>query len=179
MESNLSIGKILLLTYIIISSSFCSNLFSNGLKKAIESNRFVQHIILILLILSLIMLFGNPFGVKISTNHTFNIVMITLLVYVWFILTTKLDLAWNIAIIILLVIYFLYENKMTSDINEQIREPIISAEKKNDLINNFITTSNYILITIFGITIIGTFFYTSEKQVQYGGGFNSINFWFN
>ena len=179
MQLNLSIGKILLLTYIIIASSFCSNLFSNGLKKAIESNRFVQHIILILLIMSLMIFFGNPFGVEISTNHTINIVIITLLVYVWFILTTKLDLAWNVAIIILLTIYFLYESKVTSDINIELKDTIVPAEKKNDLINNFVTTNNYFLMSIFSITVIGTFFYTSEKQVQYGGGFSPTNFWFN
>ena len=61
MELNISIGKILLITYIIIASSTCSNLFSHGLKNAIENNRYIQHIILILLIMSLMILFGNPF----------------------------------------------------------------------------------------------------------------------
>jgi len=179
MELNLSIGKVLLLTYIIISSSYCSNLFSNGLKKAIESNRFVQHIILILLIMSLMILFGNPFGIEISSSHTVNIVIITLLIYVWFILTTKLDLAWNIAIIILLAIYFLYESKYTVDLGIQIKDPLITNETKSELIKTFVQTNNIVLVMIFGVTLIGTLFYTSEKQVQYGGGFNVVNFWFN
>lgn len=179
MELNLSIGKVLLLTYIIISSSFCSNLFSNGLKKAIESNRFVQHMILILLIMSLMILFGNPFGVEISSSHTFNIVIITLLIYVWFILTTKLDLAWNIAIIILLAIYFLYESKNTVDLNLQLKDSLTTTETKSQLVNTFIQTNNVILVGIFGVTLIGTLFYTGEKQVQYGGGFNLVNFWFD
>jgi hypothetical protein len=38
----MEIGKILLLTYIIIASNYCSNLFSNSLKNAIENNRYVQ-----------------------------------------------------------------------------------------------------------------------------------------
>ena len=50
MELNFSIGRIILLTYIIISSSYCTNLFSNGLKNAIENNKYAQHIILLLLI---------------------------------------------------------------------------------------------------------------------------------
>jgi len=179
MELNLSIGKVLLLTYIIIASSYCSNLFSNGLKKAIESNRFVQHLILILLIMSLMILFGNPFGVEISSNHTFNIIIITLLIYVWFILTTKLDLAWNISIIILLAIYFLYESKRTSDINIELKDKLISIENKTEIINTFIQQNNYILLTIFGVTLIGTMFYSVEKQVQYGGGYSALNFWFN
>lgn len=179
MESNLSIGKILLLTYIIIASSYCSNLFSNGLKKAIETNRYVQHIILIILIMTLMILFGNPFGVQLSSSHTFNIVILTLLIYVWFILTTKLDLSWNIGIIILLAIYFLYESKMSNDINLQLKDSLINSETKTNIVNTFIKTNNYVLMGIFGFTVIGTLVYTSEKNVQHGGGFNPLNFWFN
>jgi len=179
MELNLSIGKILLLTYIIISSSYCSNLFSNGLKKAIESNKYVQHIILILLIMSLMILFGNPFGIEISTSNTVNILLATLLIYFWFIITTKLDLSWNIGIIILLAIYFLYESKYTTDINIQLKDSLISNEQKSEIVNTFVQQNNIILAGIFGITLVGTFFYTSEKQIQYGGGFNLVNFWFD
>lgn len=178
MELNLSIGKVLLLTYIIIASSYCSNLFSNGLKKAIESNRYVQHIILIILIMSLMILFGNPFGVQLSSSHSFNIVMITLLIYVWFILTTKLDLSWNIGVIILLAIYFLYESKVSTEINLELKDPLVTNETKTAIVNEFIKTNNYVLVGIFGVTVIGALFYTSEKQIQYGGGFNPINFWF-
>lgn len=178
MELNLSIGKILLLTYIIVASSSCSNLFSNGLKKAIESNRFVQHIVLILLIMSLMILFGNPFGVELTSNDTINLVILTLLVYVWFILTTKLDLAWNLGIIILLAIYFLYESKYTTDLNLQLKDNLVSSEKKTELVNTFVNTNNYLLLSIFGITVIGTLFYGNEKQVQYGGGFSPVSFWF-
>lgn len=178
MELNLSIGKILLITYIIIASSHCSNLFSNGLKKAIESNRFVQHIILILLILSLILLFGNPFFVQMSSSDTVNILLITLLIYGWFILTTKLDLSWNIGIIILLAMYFLFESKYLTDLNMQLNDPIINTETKTQLTQTFIQNNNIVLVGIFGITLIGALFYTSEKQVQYGGGFSFGNFWF-
>jgi hypothetical protein len=179
MELNLSIGKVLLLTYIIISSSYCSNLFSNSLKKELESNRYIQHIVLIILIMSLMILFDNPFGVQLSTNNTFNIVIITLLIYAWFILMTKLDLSWFISIIILLAIYFLYESKQTSDINLQIKDINIDSEKKSEIINTFVHINNYILMAIFGVTIIGSLFYTSEKQIQYGGGFSPTKFWFD
>jgi hypothetical protein len=178
MELNLSIGKVLLLTFIIISSSYCSNLFSNGLKNALETNRYVQHIVLIILIMSLMILFGNPFGTKLSTNHAFNIIIITLLIYAWFILITKLDLSWFIGIIILLAIYFLYESKQTYDINQQLNDNLVSSETKSQIVNTFINTNNYVLMTIFGITVIGSLFYGGEKQVQYGGGFSINKFWF-
>jgi hypothetical protein len=179
MELNLSIGKVLLLTFIIISSSYCSNLFSNGLKNALETNRYVQHIVLIILIMSLMILFGNPFGTKLSTNHSINIIIITLLIYAWFILMTKLDLSWFIGIIILLAIYFLYESKMTLDINQQLNDNLVNSETKSELIGTFIQSTNYVLMVIFGITVIGSLFYGGEKQVQYGGGFSIGKFWFN
>jgi hypothetical protein len=178
MQLNLSIGKVLLLTYIIIASSYCSNLFSNGLKKALETNRYVQHIVLILLIMSLLILFGNPFGVELSTNHCFNIAIITLLIYAWFILTTKLDLAWNIAVIILLAIYFLYESKATTDINIQLEDKLVPLENKKQLMDTFVQTNNLVLVAIFGVTVVGALFYNSEKQVQYGGGYSIQKFWF-
>lgn len=178
MELNLSIGKVLLLTFIIVSSSYCSNLLSNGLKNALESNRYVQHIMLIILIMSIGILFGNPFGTNLSSNYTFNIVIITLLIYAWFILMTKLDLSWFVGIIILLAIYFLYESKMSFDINQQLTSNLVNSETKENLINTFILTNNYVLMGIFGITVIGSLFYGSEKQVQYGGGFSVSKFWF-
>jgi hypothetical protein len=154
MELNLSIDKVLLLTFIIISSSYCSNLFSNGLKKALESNKYAQHIVLIILIMSLVILFGNPYKTQLSTNHTFNIIIIILLIYVWFILLTKLDLSWFISVMILLAIYFLYENKITLDINSQLSDNLVNNETKIDIVNSFIKINNYVLMSIFGITII-------------------------
>jgi len=178
MELNLSIGKVLLLTFIIISSSYCSNLFSNGLKNALETNRYVQHLVLIILIMSLMILFGNPFGTQLSTNHSFNILIITLLIYLWFILITKLDLSWFIAVIIMLAIYFLYENKTSLDINQQLDDSAISTEIRANIVRTFEETNNYILITIFGVTVIGSLIYGGEKHVQYGGGFSVNKFWF-
>lgn len=178
MELNLSIGKVLLLTFIIISSSYCSNLFSNGLKNALESNRYVQHLVLIILIMSLMILFDNPFGTQLSTNHSFNILIITLLIYAWFILMTKLDLAWFIAVIILLAIYFLYESKTSLDINQQLADSSISTEARANIVNTFLQTNNYVLMVIFGISVVGSLFYGNEKQVQYGGGFSINKFWF-
>ena len=178
MELNLSIGKVLLLAFIIISSSYCTNLFSNGLKQALETNRYAQHILLIILIMSMMIMFGNPFGTKLSSNYAFNFLIITLLIYAWFILMTKLDLAWFISVIILLAIYFLYESKTTQDLNQQIADNSVNTETRAELINTFLQTNNYVLMAIFGVTVVGSLFYGGEKQVQYGGGFSVNKFWF-
>ena len=91
---------------------------------------------------------------------------------------TKLDLSWFIGVIILLAIYFLYESKATFDINQQLEDSSISTETKAQLTNTFIQMNNYVLMSIFGVTVVGSLFYGGEKQVQYGGGFSMGKFWF-
>ena len=178
MDLNFSIGRLILLIYVIISSSYCSNLFSNSFKEAIEKNRYVQHLILIILIMSLMIIFGNPFTIDITNNHQLNIVIMTLLIYVWFIMTTKLDLAWNISILILLTIYFLYESKKINDYDTMFKDPNLNESTQKKIIDSYIATQKYVLVTLFGVTIVGTLFYASEKKVQYGGGFSLLRFFF-
>jgi hypothetical protein len=178
MDINFSVGRIVLLTYVILASQYCSNLFSHGLKEAIESNRMVQHLILLILIMALMTIFGNPLGVEFTNNQQFNIIIMSLLVYVWFIMTTKLDLAWNVAILIILTIYFLYESKKVSDYKIILEDPNLTSIKKKELFDDFGNLQMYLLSTIFGITIAGTFLYANEKQVQYGGGFSMYRFFF-
>lgn len=178
MDINFSIGRIVLLTYVILASQYCSNLFSHGLKEAIESNRMVQHLILIILIMALMIVFGNPLGVEFTNNQQFNIIIMTLLVYVWFIMTTKLDLGWNVAILIILTIYFLYESKKISDYKLILSDPNLDDIKKKELFDSFDNLQKMLLITIFGVTIAGTLLYVNEKQIQYGGGFSMYRFFF-
>lgn len=178
LDINFSIGRIVLLTYIILASQYCSNLFSHGLKEAIENNRMVQHLILLILIMALMIVFGNPLGVEFTNNEQFNTVIMSLLVYVWFIMTTKLDLTWNVSILIILTIYFLYESKKVSDYKIILADPNLDSIKKKELFDSFDKLQKYLLLTIFGVTIAGTLLYANEKQVQYGGGFSMYRFFF-
>jgi len=178
MDINFSIGRIVLLTYIIIASNSCTNLFSKGLQQAIQDNRMVQHLILLILIMSLIIIFGNPLGTNITNNEQLNIVIMTLLVYVWFIMTTKLSLAWNVGILILLAIYFLFESKQISETSEIMRDTNLSKDKKEELYKLFMHHQQYLMLAIFGVTLTGTFFYSNEQKEQHGGGFSYYRYFF-
>lgn len=178
MELNFSIGRILLLTYILLASQYCSNLFSHGLKQSIENNRMVQHLILVILIMTLLIIFGDPINIEFTNNHEFNVIIMSLLIYVWFVLTTKLDLSWNVGILIVLTIYFLYENKKKMEYKFVSNDENLNSEIKKDLLNKLDNTQKLLLCVIFGITITGTLLYTNEKQIQYGGGFNYYKFFF-
>ena len=179
MDINFSIGRIVLLTYVILASGYCTNLFSHGLKEAIENNRMAQHLILLILIMVVITIFGNPLGVQITKNEQGNMIIMSLLVYVWFIMTTKLDLTWNISILIILTMYFIYESQKVSDYNVILQDDNLSMDKKKELLNEFNQLQSYLILIIFGITLTGTFLYANEKKGQYGGGFSYFNFFFN
>lgn len=179
MNLTFSIGKIILILYIIISSSYCVNLFSNGIKRAIEDNKFVQHLLLLLLIMTILVLFEIPYSSNLSSSNTINLAIYTIIIYVWFILTTKLDASWNIGIIILLGIYFLYESNQSYNLKILDKDNNLSQEEKKIEYDKNAVIDNYMLLGIFAITVVGVLFYSSEKQVQYGGGYDIMKFWFN
>jgi hypothetical protein len=185
MQSTYSIGRVLLLTYLILMAPSCTNLFSNSLKDLIYNNRFAQHLILLLLIITLFLMFGSPGGTEISKNETLNGIIIGLIIYIFFILSTKLNYVYNIAIIIILTLYFLFESQKITDYKNIMNDPILNDEKKVKLFEQFNTLQIYMLISIFGITMIGTVLYFFEKQEKFnqvGGGtnkFDYLKFFFN
>jgi predicted PurR-regulated permease PerM len=178
MDINFSIGRVILLTYIILASGYCSSLFSKGLKQAIEDNRMVQHLLLLILIIALMTIIGNPLGVEPTENQQLNIIISSLIIYVWFILTTKLDLSWNVGILILLTIFFLYESKKSSEYKLMLKDYNLTKEKKKELLEYYASLQKYMLTAIFGVTLVGTLFFADQKAVQHGGGFSYFNFFF-
>jgi hypothetical protein len=74
---------------------------------------------------------------------------------------------------IMLIIYFFYENKKNIDYKNIVNDKNLSTEHKNELYNTLITTQKSLLLGIFGITLTGTIIYGTEKYYQYnqnGGG---------
>ena len=51
--------------------------------------------------------------------------------------------------------------------------------KKQEILDTYVNTQKYVLMIIFGVTIVGTLIYANEKKEQYGGGFSIDKFLFN
>ncbi len=182
MEVNYSIGRILLLTYVIISSSQCDELLSSEMKETIKGNKLVQHFILLVMIMVLMSLFGNPLKLDFTGDETVNLVIVSSLVYIWYILTTKLNIVWNFGVIILLCMYFLYENEKLAEYKKKLGDDKIKEIQKEELISSFVRDHKLLLLGLFGTTLIGTMLYANEQstQIQTGGGkFNLVNFLMN
>ena len=74
--------------------------------------------------------------------------------------------------------YFLYESKKSSEYKVMLKDINITKDKKRELLEYYSSMQKYMLSAIFGITLIGTFFFANQKQVQHGGGFSYFNFFF-
>jgi small-conductance mechanosensitive channel len=168
-SNKMSLAKVLLIFYVIIASNFTNGLMAKQMREYIESNRLVQHIIGLILMIILVTTVGG-------VVDTYQAILYSVIGYIWFIFTTKLDIHWNIIIIVLLFIGYMYENSLEVK-EEQIKsDPNVSEEIKEKIIQSDESTTKYIVSTVMLITIIGTILYSHKKHVQYGGGYNLFTY---
>jgi len=169
-QYNLSIGKIILLFYLLVSSTSLFPLLSKQWKKELENNRIAQHILGITTMMALVILISN------GKFSTLRIILYTFLGYLWFIMATKLDLQWSIIIIVLLLGYYLYTNIAENKDIQIINDKILSNDEKIILTKENKYNNAYAIGIIILVTICGTILYSEKKEDQYGGGYNLINF---
>ena len=167
---NISITKVLLIFYLLIGNSALQPLLSKQWKKMVEDNRLIQHIIGLTTIITLITLTSE------GEMDNLNILMYSILGYMWFIFSTKLDIHWNIIVIVLLLLSFLYENSLKIKDNIIMNDKVLTEEEKNKIKKNNYNNKIYILLGITGVTLLGVYLYSDKKKVQYGGGYSLINF---
>jgi uncharacterized membrane protein len=169
-ENDSIVLKILLVFYILVGSSLMQPLLSKQWVALVEDNRIIQHIIGIVTLIALVTLLSE------GKLDNITILMYSLMGYLWFIFSTKLDVHWNIMIMILLVVAYLYENS-TKQKNKLIdSDKILTEEEKNKIKSKNSTYSNAFIVCIMLVTVFGAVMYSNKKEVQYGGGYSLINF---
>jgi len=165
----INIVKILLLYYALIASSYAGPLLGKQLKEFIQSNRLVQHLVGFMALVILINTVTNNQSIIESLKYA-------ILVYILFILTTKLDLHWNIIIISMMFVYYIYECKIEEDERELLIDRNVSDEKKKELMNNHYIQNLLMTLVVVSVVLIGTTLYSHKKHVQYGGGYNMLTY---
>lgn len=172
MENHIPIMKVLLVFYLLLGNSLLQPLLSKQWTEMIHDNRLIQHIIGFTTIITLLLIFSNG---KISNQ---NVLVYALLTYLWFIFSTKLDLQWNIMIIILLIMAYLYENSQYHKQSDISTDKVLSDGEKVVLTRKIDKHRMYLTVGILIVTVVGVLIYANEKEVQYGGGYNTLNFLF-
>lgn len=168
-HSNISLAKVLLMFYLIVGNSYTKDLYSGQMKEFIKSNRLAQHIIALITMLVLITTVGEVTDIKLSICYS-------LIAYSWFVLTTKLDIHWNIAIFALLVMGFMYDSKLVDKEVSVIDDEALNIKDIKKIKRKHKVMRRWIMLSTLGITVLGTLLYVNKKQVQYGGGFDPATF---
>lgn len=167
---NASLARVLLIFYVIVASNFTSNLMGKQLKNFLEENRIAQHIIAFIMMLVLVIVIGNVNDIKKAVAYS-------LLGYLWFIFTTKMDIQWNLIIILALLTIFIYENSMIDKENQAEIDKNLNEEEKKNIKNDHSEIKTYVIIGVVIVTLIGMYLYINKKEGQYGGGkFDIVKF---
>lgn len=164
-----TMSQALLLFYLVIAGNQLGGMLSRQLMDALKNDRMAQHIVGLVTMLTLVVNFGGVTSAK-------NAVFYTVLGYIWFLMTTKLDLRWNLILLILMVVGFLYETNMMGKEKNFLVDQALTNEDKERILNNHRKVKNTIVVTLFTITLIGFILYYIKKRKQYGIDFNASTF---
>ncbi len=161
--------KILLIFYLFQMGSLSNHTMGKQMQEYIQDNRIAKHLINFMFIFVLI-------SVLYQNRENSDIAISTTIVYLLYLLTTKLDLQFNIVIIGLMFVFFYYyrnyENKeirinSDTDLMKDIKENIL----KNDIEKYNIGTISFAVLVVILMNI-----YYKRKHTQYGGNFDLVNF---
>ena len=169
MENPSSISKVLLVFYLLLASGNINNLYSGQLNLYLEENRYAQHIIGLITMMVLVISIGNY-------RDTSKIIVMSILGYLWFLMTTKLDIEWNVAIIIILAFGYLYEQKVSGEINDIISDFVLDDSEKSKLKEKRMNMIYLFGALLFCLTCVGTYSYYDRKKTQYMDEFDGIKF---
>jgi hypothetical protein len=164
--------KTLLIFYVLIASNYTDNLLSKQMKEYINGNRLIQHVIGFATIIVLITLVND----NIDTIYA---IMYGIIAYTLFIFSTKLDIHWNIIVLLMLFIGYMYENSSNIKEKEIMSDPNITDEHKTRIIEKQNKYKLWILLSTIIITSIGTLLYSYRKQIQYGGNYDIFTYALN
>jgi hypothetical protein len=162
-----NLNKVLLAFYLLIASQH-TNLMGKQLTNYIENNRMAQHVIAFTLLLVLINIVGEVQEIELM-------ILYTSICYLWFIFSTKLDIQWNVLILLLLLLGYFYESKSNYSISGLFNDQVLTVNDKSQNIQKHKLTRSVIALGLITITLMGTFLYANNNENQNGGGLNPNN----
>lgn len=167
----MNVVNVVLLFYLLIGSSYIGDLYSGQVKNAIQSNVYVKHLIAFSIILIL---------TKYVTNfyEPYKLLLYALVAYILFVTSTKLDLMWNILILILLIVYYLINNKFMGISNNIMIDQTVSDIDKERIANNMQQIERIIICAIIVCIIIGGTLYLDKKVTKFDDNFDAAKYIF-
>lgn len=174
MSNKTSVAKVVLLFYLISVGGYTKNLMGKQLRRFIEDSRIMQHFIAFITLYVLIS-FESDFsgGPALTVLNTLTYAIIG---YTWFIFTTKLDIHWNIMLLILLIGSYLIDRSMRVQETEALSDPNLNEAQKLEIKKTNDAYRTYMVCSLIMLTIVGTVLYSHKKSEQYGGGYDLFTY---
>lgn len=173
-ESGISLIKVILV-FSLLNIATSSSTLSHQLKDFINDDRIIQHIVGFITVMVIITLLKSNYKMKISNSQ---IILYSVFAYLWYLFSTKMDLHLNLIFLLLLVLGYFYENMLREKSNELNEDKILTENEKNEIILKNKNKEKYMFWGLVVATMVGVYLYSNKKQVQYGGGYNILNFLF-
>ncbi len=163
--------KYLLLLYLVQLTSLTNNTLGKQLKEYIYSNREIQHIINLTFLMVLISILDD--------SRTFNnLVISSIVIYLFYLFSTKLDLQYNLILLGIIIAYYFYKKNLDNQIARIQKDTDINFDLKQSLVNNDLNKEKMIEYGLIGVLFYFVYVYLSRKTVQHGGGFSYGKFLF-
>ena len=159
--------------FLLICADSTSILFPCHIRRLLENNLIIKHVMVYLTITFLIVLLEN-----FPDKNLYKIFSVSLYLYVMFIFISKTEYGFFIFILIITaVIYILYLKREELAKKEETASKKEKEElaKKHDLI---IKINNGLIIVVFILTIIGFLIYMGRKKFEYKNNFSYLTFIF-
>jgi hypothetical protein len=133
-------------------------LFTSRLKVFFYQNRWVKHLLAYLtLIISVVATEHGELPIR-------KVLLEGLVLYIWFLISTKVPIAYNLAFLSLLLIGFILNQT-----DDRVYDLYFVRIEKESLLDLFD-------LSIIAIVVIGFFIYFDEKVIKFGGEFNMSKF---
>jgi len=166
-----SIAKVLFVFYVLLLLGNANKLLPHQTKDFFDKDRYAQHFLGIATFFVLITMMVDD----ISMNEAF---VYTLLGYTWFIFSTKVDLHWNLIMLILLFAVYVYEQNAKVYTDNMENDRVLTIEEKQKQKREINKTKIWMSSSLILITVLGTYFYSTKKHEQYGGGYDILTYIF-
>ena len=151
-------GHSLVTLYLIVAGNFLAPLFGCRLQYFIESNFVARHYIGFLTMLLFVRLTSD-------TKSSFkNILVSSLIMYMWFVATTRVNFGtWILIITLASALFFIHYYESSE------KDP---DYKKTALDEHLPKIKEWLIISMALITMVGVIVYAGEKRLEYGKKFN-------
>lgn len=159
--------KYVIILYLIISANFLPNTFSCTLQRMLNEKMYFKHIAGWLTLLYFVLLSTNPPPSK-DGSLFFKTMWQSLLLYVIFVCSTKMNEAFTYIFLTFCLGYFLLINYKDS----------LDKTVFSDRINMLMLTSDIVALLTLLFMFIGFLRYLSAKMTEYGTNFSILTFFF-